>query len=211
MTEEFLTVFRLLGTNGIDPDGADRTNADAIAQMRNDPGLLAERRCSFECRCGQEGRDDAENLIRLLISTVMYLSNLIIGPVPVLLPRDEVHRLAQSGGDDHAPLQALGRAVRQVARQQAEEVQRRQGDELLSRLEALLADDVARAIPAGKRYLDTQDVGRRLGITAKTARRLFSEGQLVGRRLASGKWRTTEAELARSPYLRTGGRRAAVE
>ncbi|NLX13797.1 MAG: helix-turn-helix domain-containing protein [Phycisphaerales bacterium] len=57
------------------------------------------------------------------------------------------------------------------------------------------------------KYLNTQQIGRHLGLAAKTVRKLCNNGDIVAKKLAGGEWRTTQEDLDRSPYLRNRNRR----
>ena len=112
MRDEFIIVCRILQLHGADPWGAYRTNEELSHALESDPDLALWYRSHWEAHARGPGRQTAEQLVRLLHSTAAYVSNLIAGPVPVLLPRAEVRTLHESNGDGRGAALALGRADR---------------------------------------------------------------------------------------------------
>jgi hypothetical protein len=179
-----------------------RSNADMIRAMRANPAYLMEQRSFYEAVLRERARSTGEELLRLLHGATAYLSNLIGGPVPVLFPRIDMRTLKAANGDGPGAALALGRVVQQLVRSQGAEEQDRRNEHLLAEIEHMVAHAGFRAVPANKKHLDSTDVAGRLGLHPKTVRRLFAEQKLIGTKLASGEWRTTEADLAASPYLK---------
>ena len=101
MTEEFLAVFKIIGWKGIEEGGHRVPTEELIRQMRADPAALEWERSFLEHILTMAERPAGETLLRLLFSTTCYLSNLLEGPVPVLLPRGNVQALHTADDDGH--------------------------------------------------------------------------------------------------------------
>lgn len=213
MTDEFLVVFKLLGVREVDESGRRVPSDEVIRQLRADPEELEEVRGLWEQILKSHARSAAEKLLRLLLSTSSYLSNLIDGPVPVLLPRKDVDLLGSVNGDGDGSALVFAKSLQRLVRTQTTELQRPHDEQLLAKIEDMIARVGAGAVPADKRHLTSEQVAARLGLAPKTVRKLFNQGKLIGRKLAGGEWRTTQDDLDNSPYLRerNGRGRAKME
>jgi len=207
MTDEFLVVFKLLGLREIDDDGRRVPNSEVIRRLRADPDELEDTRGVWEQILKTHGRDAAEKLLRLLLSTCSYLSNLLGGPVPVLLPRQDVDLLVRANGDSHAPALAIAKSLQRLVRAQVAELEQPRDEQLLSKIEDMMARVGTNPVPANKRHMGTDRVAGMLGVAPKTVRKWFKQGKLIGKKLAGGEWRTTQADLDASPYLQQKNRR----
>jgi excisionase family DNA binding protein len=177
-----------------------------VGRMRADPELCEDRKSLLECHLQTYGRDAAEALIRLFHSTLVYLSGLIDGPVPVLLPREDVESLT-AAPRQKGPAVTLARSIERLVRDQTTELLQPRDDQLLAKLEDLLARHGADAVPLNGRFLNTAQMAKRLGMAPKTVRKLCSQGQIKAKKLAGGEWRTTQEDLDDSPYLKRKNRR----
>jgi hypothetical protein len=207
MNDEFLTAYKLVGWKGIEDDGRRVPTEEVIRQLRADPESLAYRRAIFELVLTTDNRRDAEALLRLLFSTVCYVSNLLDGPVPVLLSRDDVNALNASGEDEHGAALVVARSIKRLVRTQAAELHHPRDEELLARIEEAVARVGSASVPGNKRYMNTSQVGEWLGLATKTVRCLFNQGKLIGKKVGN-EWRATREQLEESPYLRKRRRKA---
>ena len=200
MTDEFLVVVKLLGLREIDDDGRRVATDEVIRRLRADPDELEDTKGVWEQFLRTHGRAAAEKLHRLLYSTCCYLGNLLGGPVPVLLPRQDVDLLAGANGDGHAPALAIAKSLQRLVRAQVAGLQQPRDEQLLSKIEDMMARVGTNPVPANKRHMGTDRVAALLGVAPKTVRKWFKQGKLIGRKLAGGEWRTTQQDLERSPY-----------
>jgi hypothetical protein len=205
MDEPFYFIFRLMGIAGDGRDGKPASTAELIQQMREDPEFRLLERSFWENYLRTRARTGAEALLYLLFFSTAHLSEVLGGPVPVLLPRTDVNTLRESESDAASAALALAHAMQRLVRHESAAVQAPREEQMLARIEGMIAKVGQNGVPTHARHLDTDQVARRLGVATKTVRRLFGNGQLIGRKLAGGEWRTTEADLTRSPYLQ--GRR----
>lgn len=207
MTDEFLVVFKLLGLRGIDDEGRRVPTDEVIRRLRADPDELEDTKGVWEQFLRTHGRAATEKLHRLVFSTSCYLGNLLGGPVPVLLPRQDVDLLVHANGDDCAPALAMAKSLQRLVRGQVAELQQPRDEQLLSKIEDMMARVGTNPVPANKRHMGTDRVASLLGVAPKTVRKWFKQGKLIGKKFAGGEWRTTQADLDASPYLQQKNRR----
>jgi len=203
MTEEFLNVYRLLGLAGTDEDGNPLTSHESIQRMRDDPECLELERSLWEHILTTRGRQTAEQLVRLLLTTTNYVSGLIGGPIAVMLPREDVAGIATADRPSNAAAVVFARPAPRCIQPQVAEQAGRRDEDLLAKVGELLTAK-AEVVPVNGRYLDTKQIGARIGLATKTVRRLCRDGLIDATRTAGGEWRTTAERLEKSRYLRKG-------
>lgn len=204
----FLLVYMLLGANR-------RTNGElrpTVIDLLDDPTALAAERAWFEPWLRTEGARSVEFVRQMLLGTLCYLSDLDGGPIPVPLPRGDFTELAADGRDDNNAALAVARSLQRFVRSQAAAAQQPRDEQLMERLEEIVARVGGNGVPRNQRYMNTEQIAKWLGLAVKTVRRLFTEGKLIGRKIGN-EWRATREQLEESPYLRKRRRRgdAALE
>ncbi|MEW6252956.1 MAG: helix-turn-helix domain-containing protein [Planctomycetota bacterium] len=207
MDEDFLLVYRLLGLKRFEEDRTRTPTVQVIRELRADPEALEREKSFWEHLFRTDERPAGELLLRALMSAATYLSEVLQGPVPVLLGREDVQALRDGAGQPGA---AAGRLLQRMVNSAAERAQADRNERLMEKIDELFA---GRGAGAGPRFLDTDQVAARVGLSAKTVRRLFVQGQLIGRKVGGNQWRTTPDDLERSPYMAQVRRtkRAALE
>jgi hypothetical protein len=206
--EPFLFVFWVLGIEG---DGADEkvhSTAELIEQMRDDADYRADQKAFWEHVWRTDCRPKTEALIQLFTAGARYLSDLIGGDVPVLAPRDVVEASVGINRQSADDALLVGKAMQRAIRNQLDGRSQQMTETILAEMQKLLSTGGAGFVPANSKYLDTKQIGGRLGLAPKTVRKLCNQGQIIARKLASGEWRTTEEDLEDSPYLKKKGRRS---
>ncbi len=193
MTDEFVTVCRILQFHGLDLCHDYRASTETAGKLESDADYMMWHRTAWEAQIRGPDRATGERLVRLLHNTAVYVSNLLDGPVPVLLPRAEVRTLHDSNGDGRGAALTLGRAVQQVVQTQLTEAQEHRDERLLAEIEHMVAHAGFRAVPANKKHLHSTDVAGRLGLHAKTVRRLGLRVTCFRRRPGRGGRRTSPA------------------
>lgn len=207
MTEEFLTIYRLIGLKEIEEDGGRISAEEFSRRLRDDPELLEDRRSFVEMLLTTTNRKDGEALLRLLFSTTCYMSNLLDGPVAVLLPRSDVNALVAAGEEGFGTAMSVARSLKLLARAEIAGVQAPRDEALLAQLEEIVARVGSIGVPSNQRYMNTEQIGKLLDLAPKTVRRLFNEKKLFGRKVGN-EWRATREQLENSPYLRKRRRKA---
>lgn len=212
MTEEFLAVFKIIGWKRIEEGGHRVPTGELVRQMRADPAALEWERSFVEHILTTVERAAGEALLRLLFSTTCYLSNLLEGPVPVLLPRGDVQALHAADRDEHGAALSLARSLKHLVRTQAAALQQPHDERLVAKLEELVSRVAAGGVPSDRRYMSTEQIAAWLGLVPKTVRRLFNEKKLIGKKVGN-EWRATREQIEDSPYMQRGRRRgrASVE
>jgi len=201
MTDEFLTVFRILRINGDGPNDLFGTNEELIEGMREDEEALREEQSFVEHVLRHANRPVAEHLLRLLHSTTRYVSNLIDADVPILISREDVRAAAGLAGTQDTDALRLGRALHRAVERHVADQADRQEEHLLAKIESLFTASAAKFIPPPDRYLDTGAIAIRLQLAPKTVRRLCNQGKIDADKTAGREWRTTAERLRNSPYL----------
>jgi hypothetical protein len=212
MEKEFLTVRSVLDL--ILDGGKDDllTDYQTILRSRGDPNLLERERCELEQALKKVLRPQAEDAFRILFSATSYLSNLIAGPVPVLVSREEMHDMAASGHSGDGAAFAIARSLERLVRSRVTEQVAQRDDKLVERIQKVVGSSSPSPLPMNGRYLNTEQIGERLSLAPKTVRRLCNEGEIDADKTSGGEWRTTIDRLEKSPYLnngRKGGRKHA--
>lgn len=214
MDEAFLAVARLLCISGESESGRSIPTDEFITILRDDPQSLEHCRAYYERFLTTANRSLARDLLQLLHATTAYVSRLLGGPVPVLVPRENLPLVSAAAGEaDMAAATVIARSFRQLVQLEAAKDRDKRDQNLLAKIEEAVSNAGLNVAPSNGRYLNTEQVGRILNLAPKTVRKLFNQGQLVGRKLKGGEWRTTQADLDRSAYLqaKNGRARAKVE
>jgi hypothetical protein len=194
MTQDFLQLCTLYNAisetlTGPDQRGVATLDPDELQRIREEHWRGA-------------GRHRVEQLILLLMDVVRYLSDVIGGEVPALVPRTMVETNPDPAHTRREDALQLGNAVQ---RSIAAQVTRNVGastEELLTAIRELLGERPASAVPPSSKWLSTQDIAERLNLDAVTVARLCKKRLIVAQKTAGGLWRTTEDRLRRSPYLK---------
>lgn len=202
MTNEFLLLCSITGFNGDGPDGKTYYSAGLIEQMRRNPEFLQETRALREHIWRTVNRLQAQALIVLLVSTARYLSDVIGADVPVLASREVIDASLGIARPDDRDALLVGKAMQRAVRSQLGQERQQLSAEIVAEIQRLLEGMPARTVPPADRFLTTQDMAARLGISEVTVARLCRRGELDADKTAGGQWRTTEARLNRSKYLR---------
>jgi hypothetical protein len=218
MNTAFLFLVWLLRING---DGQEGTcsNEEMIRQMQSDPEFLLMEKSFREHLWRTACRADATAIVGVLVHAARYLSDVIGGDVPLLVPRDVVEASAGVSRPGQADALLIGRAMQRAIRNQLSDQTSQMTESLISELQrlvgALVAGHPTQAVPAESKYLDTKAMAARLGLSEITVARLCARGEIQADKTRGNQWRTTEARLRHSPYLngqkRRGRARAALE
>lgn len=212
MNEEFLTVYKVLGIEWAEFDEPAISAPDMVRKFRSNPELLERQRSFWEHILTTINRKTAEDLVRVLFNATCYVSNLIGGPLPVLLPRNKALLLARTNANLQGSAMTIARSIRSLVCEQSVQFQAPREEQLLARIEETVGRAAFQAVPANGRYLSTAQIAAQLSLAPKTVRRLCNQGQIIAKKLAGGEWRTTQADLDRSPYLQKRGKgRAPLE
>lgn len=198
----FLFVYGLLGGNR-------RANGEprpTLLELLDNPAALASERARFEPWLRSEGRRSVQLVREFLLGALRYLSDLDSGPIAVPLPRDQVLELAADGPGADGAVRAVARSLQRFVRAQAVTAQRTNDDQLIERLEEIVARVGGGGMPRNQRYMSTVQIAKWLGLAPKTVRNLFAAGKLIGRKVGN-EWRATREQLEESPYLRQRRRR----
>jgi hypothetical protein len=212
MNEEFFTILKVLGWTGYEDGPKVVSPYELVRHLSADPDRLDFQRSFIEHRLAHLNRPMGEALLRLLFSTTSYLSDVLGGPVPVMMPRDDVNALLGAGDGSDGAAAALVRSLKKLVRTQAEEILQPQDAQLVAQLEEIVAKVGSSGVPTRQMYMNSEQIGKLLGLAAKTVRRLFNEGKLIGKKVGN-EWRATREQVEDSPYMKRGRRRgrAAVE
>lgn len=212
MNEEFFTILKILGWTAVEDGPAAVSPHELIRELSSDPDRLDFQRSFIEHRLANLDRPMGEALLRLLFSTTNYLSNVLGGPVPVMMPREDVNALLGVGDDSDTATAALARSFKKLVRTQAEEILQPQDTQLVAHLERIVAMIGTNGVPSRQRYMDSAQIAKLLNLAPKTVRRLFNEGKLIGKKVGN-EWRATREQIEDSPYMKSRRRRdrAALE
>jgi hypothetical protein len=133
--------------------------------------------------------------------------------MPILVARDEVEAAASLAKVGDADALRIGRSLDRVVRNQVAEQSRKLSTDVIEQIRELYGSAAAGFLPPSEKRLDTDGIAARTNLSAKTIRRLCSEGQIDADKTNGGQWRTTEDRLWKSRYFkgRRGGRGAELE
>lgn len=212
MNEEFFTILKVLGWTGYEDGPRVMSPYELVRELSADPDRLDFLRSFIEFRLAHVDRSKGEALLRLLFSTTSYLSDVLGGPVPVMMPRDDVNALLGAGDGTDGAAVALARSLKKLVRTQALEVLQPQDAQLVAQLEEIVAKVGSNGVPSRQKYMNSEQIGKFLGLAPKTVRRLFNERKLIGKKVGN-EWRATQEQVEDSPYMKRGRRRdrAAME
>lgn len=204
----FLSIMRVLGLQG-DCDGEYfATTDELLAYLKTHPDACEMQMSMFEYHWTHAGRDDAQALVRWLVTLARHLSDLAGGDVPFLTPREVVEASVGVARPTDADALLIGKTVQRSIRTQMSEQSAEMTQTLLAQMERLLAGHSRQIIPAESKYLDTRQMAERLGLDEVTVARHCKRGKIDADKTAGNQWRTTEDRLRRSPYMnRKNGKR----
>jgi len=197
----FLFVCRVLRVFQLDTGDGPRSTDELIAEMRADPSQLAHERSLYETYWAGQGQADAERLIEIFMAAARYLSDVVEGPIPLLVNRDEAMTSVRLGDSPDGDAMRLGRAMQRSIQNQIERSTAGLSEPILAEIRRIVDDRPAIAVPTASRYLDTAAIAARLSLATKTVQRLCKRGEIDADKTAGKEWRTTEDRLKKSTYL----------
>lgn len=200
MTDQFIVLARVLGLKSIEENRCRVPLDKVVRAERTEPDEAESMRTFWEHILATQERTMAEQAFTVLFDTACYVSNIIGGPVPVLLPRGDVESMNLASESGRGAALAIARSIERLVEAQSAALEQPRQERLLAKIEDVVARCGANAVPSDQRQLSTDQIAARLNLAPKTVRKLCNQGKIIARKLAGGEWRTTQQDLERSPY-----------
>jgi hypothetical protein len=196
---DFLCLIK--GHTGDGPDGRTHDAKGLVEWMHADPEWGQEYRWRWEHIWSHAKRASTIAWIECLTAAARYLSNLVGGDVPFLVPRDLVEDMVGTNHMKDPDALLIGKAVHRTIQKQVQAHSQIAGETILTEIQRLFTSTPTQSAPIVGRYLDTKQIGVRLCISEVTAARLCRSGLIDADKTSGNQWRTTERRLRGSPYL----------